>query len=54
MLVNKIPAKTKNGDCNVIIEIPMNDTRPVKYEFDKDAGAAFCRPFYASINVISV
>ncbi|MDG1437223.1 MAG: inorganic diphosphatase [Rickettsiaceae bacterium] len=38
MLVDKIPAKTKNGDFNVIIEIPMSDT-PVKYEFDKDAGA---------------
>ena len=38
MFVDKIPAKTKNGDFNVIIEIPMNDT-PVKYEFDKDAGA---------------
>ncbi len=38
MFIDKIPAKTKNGDFNVIIEIPMNDT-PVKYEFDKDAGA---------------
>lgn len=38
MFVDKIPAKTKKGDFNVIIEIPMNDS-PVKYEFDKDVGA---------------
>lgn len=38
MFIDKIPAKTKNGDFNVIIEIPMNDN-PVKYEFDKDSGA---------------
>jgi len=38
MNIDKIPAKTKNGDFNVIIEIPMNDN-PVKYEFDKDTGA---------------
>lgn len=38
MFIDKIPAKTKNGDFNVIIEIPMNDN-PVKYEFDKESGA---------------
>ncbi len=38
MFLDKIPATTKNGDFNVIIEIPMNSD-PVKYEFDKDAGA---------------
>lgn len=38
MLVDKISPKTKDGDFNVIIEIPMNDT-PVKYEFDKEIGA---------------
>ncbi|MFK7973509.1 MAG: inorganic diphosphatase [Rickettsiaceae bacterium] len=38
MFIDKIPAKTKDGDFNVIIEIPMNDA-PVKYEFDKDVGA---------------
>lgn len=38
MFLDKIPATTKNGDFNVIIEIPMNGS-PVKYEFDKDAGA---------------
>jgi inorganic pyrophosphatase len=35
MFIDKIAAKTKDGDFNVIIEIPMNDN-PVKYEFDKD------------------
>jgi len=38
MFIDKIPAKTKDDDFNVIIEIPMNDV-PVKYEFDKDSGA---------------
>jgi len=38
MFLDKIPATTKNGDFNVIIEIPMNGS-PVKYEFDKDASA---------------
>lgn len=38
MFINKISAKAKDGEFNVIIEIPMNDN-PVKYEFDKDAGA---------------
>jgi inorganic pyrophosphatase len=38
MFIDKIPAKTKDGAFNVIIEIPMNDN-PIKYEFDKDAGA---------------
>lgn len=38
MFIDRIPAKTKDGDFNVIIEIPMNDS-PVKYEFDKDASA---------------
>jgi inorganic pyrophosphatase len=38
MFIDKIPAKTKDDEFNVIIEIPMNDN-PVKYEFDKDAGA---------------
>jgi len=37
MFIDKISAKTKNGDYNVIIEIPMNHD-PVKYEFDKDTG----------------
>lgn len=38
MFIDKISAKAKDGEFNVIIEIPMNDN-PVKYEFDKDAGA---------------
>jgi inorganic pyrophosphatase len=38
MLIDKIPPKVKEGEFNVIIEIPMND-HPVKYEFDKETGA---------------
>lgn len=38
MFVDKIQPKTKDGNFNVIIEIPMNDN-PVKYEFDKEVGA---------------
>ncbi len=38
MFVDKISAKTKNGDFNVIVEIPMNDS-PIKYEFDKESGS---------------
>ncbi len=38
MFVDKIKAKNKDDSFNVIIEIPMNDA-PVKYEFDKEAGA---------------
>ena len=38
MFIDKIPAKTKGNNFNVIIEIPMND-EPVKYEFDKNSGA---------------
>lgn len=38
MNIDKIPAKAKNNNFNVIIEISMNDA-PVKYEFDKDSGA---------------
>lgn len=44
MFVDKIPAKTKDDHFNVIIEIPMNDN-PVKYEFDKEAGAIFVDRF---------
>lgn len=38
MFIDKIPAKTKDGNFNVVIEISMND-HPVKYEFDKESGA---------------
>lgn len=38
MFIDKIPAKTKDGNFNVIIEISANSS-PVKYEFDKDSGA---------------
>jgi inorganic pyrophosphatase len=44
MFIDKIPAKTKDGNFNVIIEIPMNDS-PVKYEFDKEAGTIFVDRF---------
>ena len=44
MFIDKIPAKTKDGNFNVIIEIPMNDA-PVKYEFDKEAGTIFVDRF---------
>ncbi len=38
MFIDRIPAKTKDGNFNVIIEISANSS-PVKYEFDKDSGA---------------
>ena len=38
MDLSKISAKNSDDSYNVVIEIPMND-QPVKYEFDKDAGA---------------
>ncbi|RYE06549.1 MAG: inorganic diphosphatase [Rickettsiaceae bacterium] len=38
MIVNKIVAQPKQDEINVIVEIPMNSD-PVKYEYDKDAGA---------------
>lgn len=44
MYIDKIPAKTKDGNFHVIIEIPMNDN-PVKYEFDKESGAIFVDRF---------
>lgn len=44
MFLDKIPAKTKDGNFNVIIEIPMNDA-PVKYEFDKEASTIFVDRF---------
>lgn len=44
MHINKISSKAKDGNFNVIIEIPMNDN-PVKYEFDKESGAIFVDRF---------
>lgn len=38
MFIDRIHAKTKDGNFNVIIEISANSS-PVKYEFDKDSGA---------------
>lgn len=47
MFIDKISAKTKDGNFNVIIEIPMNSD-PVKYEFDKDSGAILVDRFMQS------
>jgi inorganic pyrophosphatase len=47
MFIDKILAKTDNGDFNVIIEIPMNSD-PVKYEFDKEVGAILVDRFMQS------
>lgn len=44
MDLSKITAKNSDDSYNVIIEIPMNAS-PVKYEFDKDAGAIFVDRF---------
>lgn len=38
MFIDKIKPQESVDEINVIIEIPMNDN-PVKYEFDKNAGA---------------
>ncbi|NRB10012.1 MAG: inorganic diphosphatase [Rickettsiaceae bacterium] len=44
MFLEKVTAITKDGDFQVVIEIPMNDN-PVKYEFDKEVGALFVDRF---------
>lgn len=44
MDLKKIVACPNDGEINVVIEIPMNDN-PVKYEFDKEAGAVFVDRF---------
>ena len=42
MLIDKISiGKNPPEEINVIIEIPMNSSSPVKYEFDKESGAIF-------------
>jgi inorganic pyrophosphatase len=42
MLIDKISiGKNPPEEVNVIIEIPMNSSSPVKYEFDKESGAIF-------------
>lgn len=42
MLIDKISVgKNPPEEINVIIEIPMNSSSPVKYEFDKESGAIF-------------
>ncbi len=48
MNLDKISAgKNLPNDINVIIEVPMN-SMPVKYEFDKDAGAIFVDRFLST------
>ncbi len=47
MFIDKISAKTQDGNFNVIIEIPMNSA-PVKYEFDKEIGAIVVDRFMQS------
>jgi inorganic pyrophosphatase len=42
MLIDKISVgKNPPEEINVIVEIPMNSSSPVKYEFDKESGAIF-------------
>ncbi|CAG2172373.1 unnamed protein product [Oppiella nova] len=48
MLIEKIKAIPKEGEINVIIEIPMNDNKPIKYEFDKESGGIFVDRFMQS------
>ena len=49
MDINKISAgKDLPNQINVIIEVPMNSSNPVKYEMDKDSGAIFVDRFLAT------
>ena len=49
MNVEKISAgKNAPEQVNVIIEVPMNSSDPVKYEMDKDSGAVFVDRFIAT------
>ena len=49
MNVNKISVgKDAPNQVNVIIEVPMNSSDPVKYEMDKDSGAVFVDRFIAT------
>lgn len=46
MIVEKISAgKNPPYEINVIIEIPMHSSDPIKYEFDKESGAIFVDRF---------
>ncbi len=49
MNIKKISiGKDAPNQVNVIIEVPMNSSDPVKYEMDKDSGAIFVDRFIAT------
>lgn len=49
MNIDKISiGKNAPHQVNVIIEVPMNSSDPVKYEMDKDSGAIFVDRFIAT------
>jgi len=49
MDISKISiGKDVPNQVNVIIEVPMNSSDPVKYEMDKDSGAVFVDRFIAT------
>lgn len=49
MNIDKISVgKDAPNQVNVIIEVPMNSSNPVKYEMDKDSGAVFVDRFIAT------
>jgi inorganic pyrophosphatase len=49
MNISKISiGKNAPHQVNVIIEVPMNSSDPVKYEMDKDSGAIFVDRFIAT------
>jgi inorganic pyrophosphatase len=49
MNIDKISAgKDVPNQVNVIIEVPMNSSNPVKYEMDKESGAIFVDRFIAT------
>lgn len=49
MNIDKIAlGKDAPNQVNVIIEVPMNSSDPVKYEMDKDSGAVFVDRFIAT------
>lgn len=49
MIVDKIEIGSKIPEnVNVVIEVPMNSSNPIKYELDKDSGAIFVDRFIAT------
>lgn len=49
MNISKISVgKDAPNQVNVIIEVPMNSSNPVKYEMDKESGAVFVDRFIAT------